>query len=661
MRGDVPSVLRFVNVAQRLRRAGATLPQPILKVMIGHHMRHLSLDDKSERPTLPKDLWRRVLRFARPHRRKILVFLLTVVVGSLLALVPPKLMGELVEALQSAVKDRDRGQAPPASAYGLVNLLGLTVVLLALVNTGLSLVSRWYSARIGESVIFDLRAALFDRVQRMPIAFFTRTQTGALISRLNNDVVGAQGALTNTLGGIVSNAVTVVFTLAAMVWISWQLTLLALIVLPAFILPSRRVGRRLQAATREQMNLNASMNTTMTERFNVSGALLVKLFGDADAERDEFSARAARVRDIGVRLAVLFRTFFLGLGLVGAVGTAAVYWVGGRMVLSGGLGLGELVTFAAYVAAIYSPIANLTNARVDLMTAFVSFDRVFEILDLPQPLKEKPEAKELDSPSGHVRFEQVWFRYPAPEEVPIGSLEGKVEHGTTSDWILRDLSFEIRPGQMVALVGPSGAGKTTISSLVPRLYDVTRGTVVFDGVDVRDLRLGSLAGAIGIVTQDAHMFHDSLRANLLYARPDASEEEMVRACRAARIHDLIASLPEGYDTVVGERGYRLSGGEKQRVAIARVLLKDPALVILDEATAHLDSESESLIQRALSEALSGRSSLVIAHRLSTIVAADTILVIDGGRIVQRGTHAELVAAGGLYSELYRTQFQTSAV
>ncbi len=593
---------------------------------------------------IPRGLWRRVAVFAKPHARRIVAFLVFSVGASFAALIPPLLFREIIDT------------AIPRADQRLLAFLGLAAVGAVLANAVLALVARWFSARVGEGVIFDLRSTLFDRIQRMPISFFTRTQTGSLITRLNTDVVGAQSALTNTLGGLVTNAITVLMTLAVMLRLEWRLTLLALVVLPVFVLPARRVGRRLQAITREQMNHNAAMNSQMTERFNVAGALLVKLFGRYDEEAGNFGRRAGRVRDIGIRQAILMRGFFLALGVVAAVGTAAVYWAGGWMVITGALTVGTMVSLAVYVTQLYQPLTQLTNARVDLMTAFVSFDRVFEVLDLPQTVAESPDAHKLTGPRGHVVFEDVRFRYPGPDEIPIGSLEGKRETGGPGDWVLDGVSFEVPQGRMVALVGPSGAGKTTISSLVPRLHDVTEGRVLFDGHDVRDLTLDSLQAAIGIVTQDAHLFHETIRENLLYARPDATDDQIVDACRAARIHDLIASLSDGYDTVVGDRGYRLSGGEKQRLAIARVLLKDPAFVILDEATAHLDSTSESLIQQALAEVLSGRSSLVIAHRLSTIVRADEILVLEAGRIVERGRHGLLVAAGGLYSELYRTQF-----
>jgi ATP-binding cassette subfamily B protein len=597
--------------------------------------------------TVDRKVVRRVWRFARPYRWMLLLFLVTIVAASVVEVMPPLLFKRLID---HAVPTRDMGS---------INMLAIAAVALALGDAVLGVAQRWWSARIGEGVIFDLRVALFDHVARMPIAFFTRTQTGSLISRLNNDVIGAQQALTGTLGTVVSNVIGLATTLTVMFALEWRLTLLSLIVLPAFIVPAKRVGRRLQVITREGMQVNASMNATMTERFNVSGALLVKLFGRYDTETKSFADRAGRVRDIGVKSAMYGRVFFVAMGLVGAIGTALVYWLGARMVLSGAFTIGEIVAFSVYVTRIYMPITSLTNARIDLMTAFVSFDRVFEVLDTPPAIADRPGAHDLVDPHGRLQVEDVWFRYPAGTAVSIASLEGD---GTAplsdepSDWILRGVSFTAEPGDMVALVGPSGAGKTTLSTLIPRLHDVTSGAVRVDGADVRDLTLATLTDAVGVVTQDAHLFHDTVGANLRYARPDATLEELVEACKAARIHDVIAALPDGYDTVVGERGYRMSGGEKQRLAIARVLLKDPAIVILDEATAHLDSETELLIQQALAEALSGRTSVVIAHRLSTVQAADQILVLDGGRIVERGTHDQLLRARGLYGELYETQY-----
>jgi ATP-binding cassette subfamily B protein len=477
------------------------------------------------------------------------------------------------------------------------------------------------------------------------------------MSRLNNDVIGAQQAVTNTLGTVVSNVITLVVTLSFMLALEWKLTLLTLLVLPFFIIPARRIGRKLVAATREAMQVNASMNNTVVERFNVAGALVVKLFGDHDTERDHFAARAGRVRDIGITTAMYSRVLFVALGFVTAVGTAIVYLVGGNLVISGVISIGTIAAFVVYVGQIYQPLTQLTNARVDVMTAIVSFERVFEVLDFEPLITEKPDAVSLDEPRGRITFDHVWFRHPSPSESSIASLEEGVvvPDDDPSAWILRDVSFDVEPGEFVALVGPSGAGKTTTALLVPRIHDVLQGRVCVDGHDVRDLTLDSLRATVGMVMQDPHLFHESIRANLRFARPDATDAEIADACRRARIDDLIRTLPDGYETVVGERGYRMSGGEKQRLAIARMLLKDPAIVILDEATSHLDAESELAIQRALAEALAGRTALVIAHRLSTIVAADRILVLEDGRIVAEGRHDELLAAGGLYADLYRTQ------
>lgn len=595
--------------------------------------------------TVGRGLMRRVWGFARPYRALIFGFLATIVGAAIIAVIPPLLFRAI---LDTAIPDGNRAQ---------LNLLAGLIIAAAVAEALLSLFERWWSSKIGEGLIFDLRVAVFDHVQRMPIAFFTRTQTGALISRLNNDVIGAQRAVTQTLGAVVSNIIVLLTTLTAMVLLEWRLTLLALVLLPLFIIPAKRVGRRLQTITREQMNLNASMNTTMTERLNVSGALLVKLFGRHDDEYAAFSDRAARVRDIGIKGAVYGRTFFIALGLVAAVGTAAVYWVGGQMVISGTLTIGTLVAMAAYVVRIYQPLTSLTNARVDLMTAFVSFDRVFEILDLPNPIQDRAAAVDLIEPRGRVELDDVWFRYPAASESSLASLEAEADLALPdrpSDPVLRGITATVEPGTTVALVGPSGAGKTTLTSLIPRLYDVTDGAIRFDGHDLRDLTQRTLRQAIGVVSQDPHLFHDSIAANLRYARPDASDAELRSACRAAQIDDSISALPDGYDTVVGERGHRMSGGEKQRLSIARMLLKDPAVVILDEATSHLDSENEARVQEALAVALRGRTAIIIAHRLSTISTADAILVLDEGRIVQSGTHHELLDAGGLYADLYRT-------
>ncbi len=588
---------------------------------------------------------RRVLAFARPYRVLLVGFVVTILIGALLNLVPPLLFGRIID---SAIADSDSRE---------LNILAGFIVAAAFLQALLGFVERWFSSVVGEGLIFDLRVKLFDHVQRMPIGFFTRVQTGALISRLNNDVIGAQRAMTGTLGQVVANTVIVLTTVIAMAFTEWRLTLLALVLLPVFVLPTRRVGRRLQAISRQGMELNASMNNTMNERLNVSGAMLVKLFGRHDAERDDFADRAGRVRDVGIRSAMLGRAFFIALTLVGAVGTALVYWIGGHLVISGDLEIGQLATMSLLVARIYTPLTSLTNARIDIMTAFVSFDRVFEVLDTDNAIVDRPGAAVLRSPRGRLELDNVQFAYR--NDITLTSLENPAE---TSDEIvtevLQGVSAVVEPGTLVALVGHSGAGKTTLANLVPRLYDVTGGAIRIDGHDVRDLTQASLRRAIGVVSQDPHLFHDTIDANLRYARPNATATEVDDAIRAAQIHELITSLPNGLETVVGERGYRLSGGEKQRLAIARMLLKDPAIVILDEATSHLDSENEALVQAALAHALEGRTALVIAHRLSTIVAADQILVIDQGRVAEHGTHDELLAAGGVYSELYRTLVRT---
>jgi ATP-binding cassette subfamily B protein len=590
-------------------------------------------------------LIRRVLGLTRPYRGALIGFLVTVVIGTVLGIIPAFLFRALID---DALGSRSQSE---------VVALAAALVGVAVANAVLSMLQRWYSARVGEGLIYDMRVSLFDHLQRLPISFFTRAQTGSIMSRINNDVIGAQQAVTNTIGTVIQNAITIVVTLAAMAALEWRLTILTLVVVPAFLWPARRVGRRLQAVTREGFILNASMNNTISERFNVAGALVVKLFGSHDRERDEFSGRAERVRDIGVTSAMYSRALMAALTLVASIGTAIVYFVGGRMVIDATISIGTLSAFVLLVAQIYQPITQITNARVDVLTALVSFERVFEVLDFPPLVQEQPDAVTLTDPVGRVEFDHVWFRHPAPADASLASLEEGVTELDTepSEWILRDVSFAIEPGEFVALVGPSGAGKTTAAMLVPRIADVEQGTVRVDGQDVRGLTLASLRSAIGVVMQDPHLFHDTIRMNLRYAKPDASDDELVAACRAARIHDLVMSLPDGYDTIVGERGYRMSGGEKQRLAIARVLLKEPAIIVLDEATSHLDSESEVAIQRALDTALHGRTAIVIAHRLSTIVNADRILVVDGGEIVEEGTHDELLRAGGLYTDLYRTQ------
>ena len=614
----------------------------------GFHHRMGRDPDQLVGKSLNRAVLRRVLTFARAYRVLLTVFAATILVGAVVGILPPLVFRRIID-----------GHAVPRRDIGGVNRLALLALSLAIADALLNVVQRWLSARIAEGLIFDLRSTLYDHVQGMPLAFFTRTQTGSLISRMNNDVMGAQQAFTGTLGSVLQNILDVTVTLVVMVRLEWRLTVLILLVVPVFLLPAKRIGRQMQRLTRESFQLDAAMNASMTERFNVSGALLVKLFGHPRRESAEFAERAGRVRDIGIRTAMYGRVFFSALALLGAAGTVAVYWLGTRLVISGSITIGTLTALAVYVARIYSPLTRLTNAQVDIMTSLVSFERVFEVLDAAQAIHDAPGAYDLVDPQGRIEVDDVWFRYPAPDSVSIASLEADVSAPLSSEpsgTVLKGVSFVAEPGQMIALVGPTGAGKTTLSYLVPRLYDVTSGSVTVDGQDVRHLTAESLAAAIGMVTQDAHMFHDSIAANLRYAKPDATDEELVEVCRAARIHDLIAGLPDGYATLVGERGYRLSGGEKQRLALARVLLKSPAIVILDEATAHLDSETEVLIQQALAEALAGRTSLVIAHRLSTIRAADQILVLDDGRIVERGTHDELVGSGGLYSELYLTQY-----
>ena len=607
-------------------------------------------DRSVARQKLAPGTFQRVLSFARPYRRELVTFVTLVVLAAGVSVVTPLLVRRLLD------------DAIPHKDLGLVWTIFLMYAGLVVLDGALSLGNRWYSSRIGEGLIFDLRSQVYDHVQRMPVAFFTRTQTGALVSRLNNDVIGAQQAFTSTLSGVVSNVIMLTATLAVMLTLSWQITLLSLVLVPVFILPARRVGTRLQAITREGMALNASMNTTMTERFNVAGALLVKLFGRPGEEARDFSSKAGRVRDIGIQSAMFSRTFFVALMVVAGLAQAVVYGLGGRFAAQGTLTVGTVVALAQLLNQLYGPLTQLSNIRVDVMSALVSFERVFEILDLPPMIDERPDAVPLGKEAASVEFVHVDFRYPTAAEVSLASLESvAVLDSAPSQQVLHDVSFTAPAGSLVALVGPSGAGKTTISMLPTRMYDVQGGSVRIGGVDVRDVTLQSLRDAMGVVTQDAHMFHDTIRANLLYARPEATADELVEACRAAQIWDLVASLPDGLDTVVGDRGYRLSGGEKQRLAIARLLLKAPGIVILDEATAHLDSESELAVQQALKSALAGRTSLVIAHRLSTIREADLILVVEDGRIVEQGRHDDLLAAGGLYSELYRTQFERQAV
>lgn len=589
---------------------------------------------------------RRILGYARPYRPLIALFLGTLVVTSLLSVAQPLLFRRIVDDGISV------GNA------SLVTWTALAIAGLAIADAAFGIVSRWYSARIGEGLIFDLRSQVYDHVQHQSIAFFTRAQTGALISRLNSDVIGAQQAFTSTLGGVLGNLISVSVVLVAMFALSWQITLASLILVPVFLLPARYMGRRLQALTREQMGLNAEMSSQMTERFNVSGALLVKLFGRPEDEASLFAGRARRVRDIGIRIAMANRWFFTALTLVAALATAVTYGLGGNLVIQGAITLGTLLALVALLAQLYGPLTALSNVRVDVMTALVSFERVFEVLDLDPLVREPAEPRGLPSGALGVEFDSVSFTYPTAAEVSLASLESvaREESVDSSEPVLRDVSFTAAAGSLTALVGPSGAGKSTITALVTRLYDPSDGAVRLGGVDVREIARTDLRSAIGVVSQDAHLFHDTIGANLRYAEPNAAADDLMQACEDAQIINLIEQLPDGLDTVVGDRGYRLSGGERQRLALARLFLKAPRVVVLDEATAHLDSENERLVQRALDSALDGRTSLVIAHRLSTIKRADQILVVDEGRIIQQGTHGELLAAGGMYDTLYRTQF-----
>ncbi len=594
---------------------------------------------------LKKGTIRRVYRFADPHRGKLVVFLALTVVSAVLAVSTPLLAGQVVNAIVGG------------GAVSTVVWLAVAIAGVAIADAGLGLAERWQSSRIGEGLIYDLRRAVFGHVQRMPVAFFTRTRTGALVSRLNNDVMGAQRAFTSTLAGLVTNVIQLVLSVAVMLTLSWQVTLLALVLLPIFVLPARRMGRRMADLQRESATLNASMTTQMTERFSAPGATLVKLFGHPRMELAEFSGRAERVRDIGVRSAMLTRWFMTSLTLVSALAQALVYGLGGYLAITGALAPGTVVALALLLTRLYTPLTALANVRVDVMTALVSFERVFEVLDLKPMIEEKPAPSTVPPGGVSVEFDDVHFAYPAPEQVSLASLEEvAVLDKRGGDEVLHGVGFRAEAGEMVALVGSSGAGKSTIASLVPRLYDVSSGTIRLSDVDVRELSFDALRDTVGVVTQDGHLFHDTIRANLLYPRPSATEDELWEALRRARLEDLVHSLPDGLETVVGERGYRLSGGERQRLTIARLLLASPKVVILDEATAHLDSESEVAVQEALADALADRTAIVIAHRLSTSRAADQILVVEAGRIVERGDHDTLLAANGRYAELYRTQF-----
>ncbi len=609
--------------------------------------------DTDARPDISTRLLMRVWGYARPYRKLIVYVLGAIVVKTLLDTMMPLIVRALIDT------------AIPEKNFALLNLLALGLVAIPALGGLVDVWQRRHSAIVGEGIIRDLRCALYGHIQRMSLRFFTHTKSGELISRLNNDVVGSQRAITGTLIDLITNVVTLSITLVVMLSLNWRLTLLAAAVLPLFILPAQRVGRTLRRISRQQMDANATMTAQMQETLNVSGSLLVKLFGREPEELAKFSERAGKVRDLGVRSALVGRGFFVVVGLVAAMGTAVVYWLGGYLAITTTtFQVGDIVAFAMYLPRLYGPLAALASARVDLATSLVSFERVFEVLDLPLEVADAPDARPLPPVAGEVAFESVSFSYldEVAGETPIltpreGDASGPIRPITSRRWAVEDLSFVVRPGQLAALVGPSGAGKTTVTYLLPRLYDPSQGAIRIDGHDLREVTLASLADAIGMVTQESFLFHDTLRANLLFAKPDATEAEMMAACKAANIDDLISALPDGYDTIVGERGYRFSGGEKQRIAIARVILKDPRILVLDEATSSLDSESERLIQAALEPLMAERTSIVIAHRLSTILAADIILVIDQGRLVEHGTHSELLAQDGLYARLYQTQFR----
>jgi len=611
--------------------------------------RSMTADPSVKSQKLRAGTVKRIFSFAKPYQTSIIIFLITVVIDAILVIATPLLLRQLI----------DKGVIPKDGA--LVTKLAILVGLLAIADAGMSMLGRFYSSRIGEGLIYDLRSLVFAHVQKQSIAFFTRTQTGALISRINSDVIGAQQAFTATLSGVVSNVVSLLLVGITMLVLSWQITIFSLLLLPLFLIPTKWVGRRLQELTRDSFNTNAEMSSTMTERFNVSGAMLVALYGEPAREREYFRSRARKVADIGIKMAMLNRLFFIALTSVAAVATAFAYGIGGHLAISGGVTVGTLLAITALLARLYGPLTALSNVRIDVMTSLVSFERVFEVLDLEPMVANRPNAINCEIKNPRIDFKNVSFSYPRAEEISLASLESAAKPETVqSGEVLKQLSFTCAPGTLTALVGPSGAGKTTISSLLPRLYDVTEGSIEIDGHDIRDLTLESLRNSIGVVMQDAHLFHESIAENLRYAKNDATEKEMQAACESAQIWQLVQSLPNGLDTMVGERGHRLSGGEKQRLAIARLLLKSPAVVILDEATAHLDSENEALVQAALQSALKGRTSIVIAHRLSTVRDANQILVLEKGQIVERGTHDDLVAKGGLYADLYNRQDLTGS-
>ena len=606
--------------------------------------RSLTADQSVKNQKLKPGTISRITRFAIPYKISLIFFMITVVIDAFLIIASPLLLRKLI----------DDGVIP--KDFELVTSLAVLVGIIAILDAVFSMIGRWFSARIGEGLIYDLRKQVFEHVQRQSIAFFTRTQTGALISRLNSDVIGAQQAFTSTLSGVVSNSLSLLLVIITMLTLSWQITLVSLVLLPVFLIPTKWVGRKLQGLTRQSFDINAQMSSNMTERFNVSGALLVSLYGDSEKEKSEFATKARKVADIGISIAMLNRIFFIALTSIAAIATAVAYGIGGHLAINDQLTVGTLLAITALLARLYGPLTALSNVRVDVMSALVSFERVFEVLDLQPMVTDSQNAKMLKTDKPEVTFDSVSFTYPSAKEISLASLEAVAKPELVeSGEVLKNISFTVLPGTLTGIVGPSGAGKSTISSLIPRLYDVTSGGIFIDGLDIRQYSIKSLRENIGVVTQDSHMFHDSIYANLLYADSNVSKDEIENACRAAQIWDFIEGLPNGLDTVVGERGHRLSGGEKQRLAIARLLLKKPSLVILDEATAHLDSENEALVQAALKEVLKNRTSIVIAHRLSTIVNADQILVIDSGSIVERGTHEELVNQKGLYFDLYERQ------
>ncbi|MFN8016020.1 MAG: ABC transporter ATP-binding protein [Acidimicrobiia bacterium] len=598
---------------------------------------------------IDRDKVKRVWGFAKSYKKSLILFISSMLFSAIVGAIPPLLFKTLI--------DKGLPHTNSKGDLGIITWLAIAGVVVAIVSAALQIVQRYYSAAIGEGLIFDLRVALFDHIQKQPLSFFTRTQTGSLMSRLNNDVIGAQTAVTSTLGTVISNIITLIVTLTVMLRLEWRLTIVTLIVLPLFVIPARRVGARLQGTAREAMDLNSSMNATIVEKFNVSGALIVKLFGRPKDEKQYFANRARRVADIGIQQAIYVRTLFAILGLISALGAAVVYYIGGRLAITGAISAGTIGAFVFYVGQVYDPLTQLTNARVDVLTALVSFDRVFEVLDFKPLLQEKSNPLQLENAQGKVEFKNVSFTHPKKELITLASLEEEstVVSKEENEQILNNISFMIDPGQTIALVGPSGAGKTTTAMLLPRIYDSSEGEVLIDDINVKDLSFESIKKNVSVVTQDPHLFHDTIATNLRYAVPDATDEQIVDACKRAQIHEMINSLPDKYDTLVGERGYRLSGGEKQRLAIARVLLKNPAVVILDEATSHLDSETELSIQKAFDAALEQRTALVIAHRLSTIINADKIIVLENGSIVESGTHSELMRSNGLYADLYSTQ------